>query len=91
MSIHTAGLLIKFYLNLYSCYIYECNKSDNILNSLIKQFYELENAGITGVPKVLGTEELRSMELSNRHTIQKTSGHYETSLLWKYDDINVMK
>lgn len=74
---------------LYSCHICECIKSDNILNSLIKQFYELETSGISGVPNVVGTEELRSVELLDRHTIQKTSGHYETSLLWKYDDINL--
>lgn len=74
---------------IYTCHVCECNETDSVLNNLVRQFYALEAVGISGAPNLIGKENQRAMSLLKKYTIQKPNGHYESSLLWKYEDINL--
>lgn len=74
----------------YSFHICDCSsRNDEILHDLMKQFYKLETAGISNGTKLLGKEDQRALSILENHTSQRPDGHYETSLLWRFDNIEL--
>ncbi|XP_075170474.1 uncharacterized protein LOC142242837 [Haematobia irritans] len=74
----------------FSCHICDCNSSfDASLSDQLKQFYTLETAGICNSDHLIGKEEQRAVALLEEYTRQRSDGRYETTLLWRYDDIDL--
>ncbi|XP_065365403.1 uncharacterized protein LOC135958426 [Calliphora vicina] len=73
--------------NFHTC---ECDcQNENKLNYLIKQFYSLEMAGITNTTSMIGKDDQKAIDLLEKHTKQISNGHYETALLWRYNNVKL--
>ncbi|XP_062702100.1 uncharacterized protein LOC134285428 [Aedes albopictus] len=63
--------------------------SDLELNSVVKDYFALDNMGIVRPQKaMLSTEDERAIRLMQTST-KLDAGRYQTSLLWKYDDVRL--
>ncbi|XP_058816921.1 uncharacterized protein LOC131680219 [Topomyia yanbarensis] len=61
--------------------------TDNYLDAAVKNYFALESLGIVKPEKaLLSSEDERAMKSLRCNTILK-NGRYQTSLLWKYDDV----
>ena len=58
---------------------------------MMKKFYSIETTGIDNPGKVLSIEEQKSMSILQKYTIQRPDGHYETSLLWRNEYVELPK
>lgn len=74
---------------LYNLHICECSKSDNNIHQIVKHFYEIESLGINCQNLRVNREEEKSMQLLNESTRQREDGHYETCLLWRFEDFTL--
>lgn len=54
----------------------------------MKRFYNLEMDGIANTVPLVGKEEQRALNYLNKFT---NYGHYETALLWRYDEFKLPK
>ncbi|XP_055636699.1 uncharacterized protein LOC129775699 [Toxorhynchites rutilus septentrionalis] len=72
------------FLNVHSC---EC-KTDTKLNEMIRQQFVLDEAIAPGFALPESAENKRARELLEKTTVWQ-DGRYETSLLWKTDDVNL--
>ncbi|XP_062537985.1 uncharacterized protein LOC134206298 [Armigeres subalbatus] len=68
----------------HSFHVCECS-NDEKLHDLVKQFFSAENLGITTGPLPEGVEEARAKAILRETTRKQRDGHYETGLLWRYD------
>ncbi|XP_061401555.1 uncharacterized protein LOC133337338 [Musca vetustissima] len=73
----------------YNMHICECTERDDQMQQLIKMFYNIESLGISCHNTLESKEDERSMEILKNFTKQRDDGHYETALLWRYDNINM--
>ncbi|XP_075163137.1 uncharacterized protein LOC142235765 [Haematobia irritans] len=71
----------------FSMHICECLESDSKIHQMVKLFYNVENLGINFVKQQANKEDEKSMNILKTFTHQRADGHYETSLLWRYDEV----
>lgn len=64
----------------------ECN-NDATLHQLVKQYFSLENVGVRSTSKKLESKEDERARTIMRNTTKLVGDHYETGLLWRYDDV----
>lgn len=68
----------------HSFHICECTP-DERLHNLVKEFFAVENLGITSGSLPEGVEDARAKAILQETTRKGDNGHYETGLLWRYD------
>ncbi|XP_062698658.1 uncharacterized protein LOC134284186 [Aedes albopictus] len=68
----------------HSFHICECT-TDEKLHDLVKEFFAAENLGITSGPLPEGIEDARAKAILRDTTRKDSDGHFETGLLWRYD------
>ncbi|XP_062710489.1 uncharacterized protein LOC134288734 [Aedes albopictus] len=69
----------------HSFHICECT-TDEKLHNLVKDFFAAENVGIVSGPLPEGVEDARAKAILLETTRKGNDGHYETGLLWRYDE-----
>ncbi|XP_055604271.1 uncharacterized protein LOC129752524 [Uranotaenia lowii] len=69
-------------------HISEC-KSEPDLHDYVKRFFTVESLGISTIPAAKSEDELRAVGILEETTMQLDDGHYETALLWKYDEVKL--
>ncbi|XP_053667342.1 uncharacterized protein LOC128716760 [Anopheles marshallii] len=81
-----ASVSTTAYHNFHLC---TCNgKSDQKLNMALKEYFSLDSIGVSVSSKLVSKEEERATKLLNTGT-RLLEDRYETSLLWKYDDVRL--
>lgn len=76
--------------NQYNFHCCECEREDDkTLSSLLKKFFSIEMIGISNSTQVLGKDDQRAMNILENYTRQRSDGHYEVALLWRYDNITL--
>ncbi|XP_062713993.1 uncharacterized protein LOC134290806 [Aedes albopictus] len=68
-------------------HVCECS-ADQRLHDLVKDYFELEQLGITAVSAPESEEDERARRILQETTRRMDSGRFETGLLWKTDEIN---
>ncbi|XP_062709889.1 uncharacterized protein LOC134288601 [Aedes albopictus] len=68
----------------HSFHICECT-TDEKLHNLVKEFFAAENVGIVSGPLPEAVEDSRAKAILLETTRKGNDGHYETGLLWRYD------
>ncbi|XP_075163025.1 uncharacterized protein LOC142235646 [Haematobia irritans] len=71
----------------FSMHICECSENDSKIHQMVKLFYNVENLGINFVKQHTNKEDEKSMNILKTFTHQRADGHYQTSLLWRYDEV----
>ncbi|XP_052562663.1 uncharacterized protein LOC120431010 [Culex pipiens pallens] len=68
----------------HSFHVCDCTK-DGDLHELVKEFFAFESLGVTNSPLPESVEEIRAKAILNDTTKKCADGHFETGLLWRYD------
>ncbi|XP_062713721.1 uncharacterized protein LOC134290575 [Aedes albopictus] len=58
------------------------------LHNYVEEFFSVESLGVAVAPNLEGLEDQRARRILQETTVQKANGRFETSLLWKQDDID---
>lgn len=74
----------------YHYHICDCSAEyDKKLDNLIKRFYCLETSGISNTAKILSKDDEKAITILKKYTKQRADGHYETSLLWRNENVEM--
>ncbi|XP_075162768.1 uncharacterized protein LOC142235399 [Haematobia irritans] len=73
----------------YNFHMCDCSERDNKLHEMVKDFYRIENIGVSCSKIPSNKNDERALQLLEKYTTQREDGHYETCLLWQYDNIKL--
>lgn len=73
----------------YNLHICECIETDNKIHQLVKHFYNIESLGINCHRLPVTREDERSLQLLDKFTKQREDGHYESCLLWQFEEMSM--
>lgn len=69
----------------FNYHICDCSATADKLDELVRNFYSLDSVGICVKNPLVAESDKRALDLLEKFTKQKPSGHYEVPLLWKFD------
>ncbi|XP_055605442.1 uncharacterized protein LOC129753634 [Uranotaenia lowii] len=69
----------------HRCNCVECGKSDRNMNAALKEYFQLEDVGITPI-RLESKEDRRAREILER-TTRRVGERFESGLLWIEDDV----
>lgn len=81
------GLFMEQYHKIWrQVKIFVTRRRFEVKEDLVKSFYSLDSVGIIHSDPLISKDDERSLQLLKKFVRYRDDGHFETPLLWKFDN-----